>query len=145
LSLLPITTTGGQHGIGANAEATKAGSPIVACAKSMPEGVLVSSEIVTYEVDGKTVAQFEIDPIDGFQPAGIGTVAGRVREASAPAIEAARELLAEARRLTPDAVQVKFGVKVTGTSSWLVARTSLEGNFEVTLSWGPGVTPPPGR
>lgn len=101
----------------------------------------MSSEIVTYEVDGKTVVQFEIDPVDGFHPAGIDTVAGRVREASAPAIEAARELLEQARRLAPDAVQVKFGVKVTGTANWLVARSSMEGNFEVTLSWQPGATP----
>lgn len=102
----------------------------------------MSSEIVSYQVDDETVAQFEIEPVDGFQPAGTGSVAGRVRDAAAPAIEAAREILTQARRLTPDAVQVKFGVKVTGTTSWLVARSSLEGNFEVTLSWAPGTRPP---
>lgn len=96
------------------------------------------SEIVSYEVEGDTVAQFEIAPVDGFQPAGLGTVAGRVRDAAAPAIEAAREILEQARLLAPDAVQVKFGVKVTGTTNWLVARSSAEGNFEVTLSWEPG-------
>lgn len=98
----------------------------------------MSSEIVSYEVDGKTVAQFEIDPPEGFQPAGAGLVAGRVREAAAPALEAARALLAQARELTPDAVEVKFGVKVTGTASWLVAKAATEGSFEVTLSWRPG-------
>lgn len=104
----------------------------------------MSSEIVTYEVDDKTVARFEIDPEDGFQPAGVGDVAGRVRTAAAPAIEAAREILAEARALAPDGVEVKFGVKVTGTANWLVARAATEGNFEVTLSWRPDTVPPSG-
>jgi hypothetical protein len=103
--------------------------------------VPVSSEIVTYEVDGTTIAQFEIDPVDGFQPAGVGDVAGRVATAAAPAIEAAREILAQARALAPDGVEVKFGVKVTGTANWLVARAATEGNFEVTLSWRPDTAP----
>lgn len=103
----------------------------------------VSPEIVKYAVDGTTVAQFEIDPGDGFVPAGAGDVVGKVREAAAPAIEAARVLLERARELSPDGVQVKFGVKVTGTATWLVARAATEGNFEVTLSWQPGAPTPP--
>lgn len=107
---------------------------------------LLSPEIVSYDVNGSTVAQFEIDPVEGFVPAGAGSVAGKVREAAGPAIEAARELLAQARELAPDGVQVKFGVKVTGTANWLVARAATEGNFEVTLTWSPmpGPVPAPG-
>jgi hypothetical protein len=107
---------------------------------------LVSPEIVTYDVDGSTVAQFEIDPVDGFVPAGAGGVLGKVRDAAAPAIQAARELLDQARELSPDGVQVKFGVKVTGTANWLVARAATEGNFEVTLTWNPtpGIVPAQG-
>jgi hypothetical protein len=97
----------------------------------------LSPEIVTYDVDGSTVAQFEIDPVDGFVPAGAGNVLGKVRDAAGPAIEAARELLEQARTLSPQGVQVKFGVKVTGTANWLVARAATEGNFEVTLTWQP--------
>lgn len=97
----------------------------------------MSPEIVKYHVNGSTVAQFEIDPVDGFVPAGAGEVLGQVRAAAAPAIAAARELLEQARELAPDGVQVKFGVKVTGTANWLVARAATEGNFEVTLTWQP--------
>jgi hypothetical protein len=97
----------------------------------------VSSEVVRYQVDSKTVALFEIEPVPGFQPAGAGDIAGRVREAAEPAIEAARALLEQVKDLAPDAVQVKFGVKVTGTANWLVAKAATEGNFEVTLSWQP--------
>jgi hypothetical protein len=98
----------------------------------------MSSEVVRYQVDEKTVALFEIEPLPGFQPAGVGDLAGWVREAAAPSIEAARELLAQVKDLAPDAVQVKFGVKVTGTANWVVAKAATEGNFEVTLSWQPG-------
>lgn len=97
-------------------------------------------EIVTYQLDDKTTALFEIDPVAGFQPAGIGDVAGRVKVAAGPAIEAARELLEQVRALTPDAVEVKFGIKVTGTTNWLIAKAATEGNFEVTLAWKPGLS-----
>ena len=98
----------------------------------------MSSEVVRYQVDDKTAALFEIEPLAGFQPAGVGDLAGWVREAAAPSIEAARELLEQAKDLAPDAVQVKFGIKVTGTANWVVARAATEGNFEITLSWQPG-------
>ena len=98
----------------------------------------MSSEVVRYQVDDKTAALFEIEPLAGFQPAGVGDLAGWVREAAAPSIEAARELLEQAKDLAPDAVQVKFGIKVTGTANWVVARAATEGNFEVTLTWQPG-------
>lgn len=99
----------------------------------------VSAELVSYELDDMTIALFEIEPVVGFQPAGVGDVAGRVRDAAGPAIEAAREMLEQAKRLAPDGVEVKFGVKVTGTATWLVAKAATEGNFEVTLSWRPGL------
>jgi hypothetical protein len=52
-----------------------------------------------------------------------------------PAIEAARVVLAKIKEVRPDEVQVKFGIKVSGTTSWLVAKAATEGNFEVTLTW----------
>jgi hypothetical protein len=99
------------------------------------------SEVVRYQVDSETVALFEIEPTPGFRPAAAGDLAGRVKDAAAPAIEAARELLEQVKDLAPDAVQVKFGVKVTGTANWLIAKAATEGNFEVTLAWQPGSPP----
>jgi hypothetical protein len=101
----------------------------------------VSSEVVSYQLDDKTTALFEIEAVAGFRPAGVGDIAGRVKEAAAPAIEAARELLEQVRDLAPDGVEVKFGIKVTGTTNWLIAKAATEGNFEVTLSWQPGTGP----
>lgn len=98
---------------------------------------MAQAKVVIYTVDNDTQVQFEIDPPPGFRPAGTGKVAGRVRDAVEPAVQAAREVLERTRDLAPDQVQVTFGVKVTGTASWLVARAAAEGNFQVTLSWSP--------
>ena len=95
-------------------------------------------QVVTYVVDDDQDVSIEIEPVEGFAPVGIDEVAGRVGQAVRPAISAARAVLEQAKMLAPDGVQVKFGVKVTGTTSWLVAKAATEGNFEVTLSWKPG-------
>ncbi len=44
-------------------------------------------------------------------------------------------LLEQVRAAQPDGVEVKFGVKVTGTATWLIAKAATEGNFEITLTW----------
>lgn len=54
-----------------------------------------------------------------------------------PAIEAAKAVLDKAKEARPDGIELKFGVKVSGTANWLVARAATEGNFEITLSWSP--------
>lgn len=93
------------------------------------------SQVVTYALDDDVVS-IEIAPIEGFVPVGAETVAGHVRRAVGPAVAAAREVLEQTRAMAPDTVQVKFGVKVTGTANWLVAKAATEGNFEITLTWG---------
>lgn len=95
----------------------------------------MSSQVVRYRVDADTVASFEIDAMPGFRPAGAGDVAGAIKDSIGPAVEAARVLLEQIKVIAPDGVEVKFGVKVTGTANWLVAKAATEGNFEVTLSW----------
>src|SRR5690349_12958043 len=94
------------------------------------------SQVVTYAVDEGETVSIEITPIEGFVPVGVETVAGHVRRAVEPAIAAARLVLDQTRAMAPDTVQVKFGVKVTGTTNWLVAKAATEGNFEITLTWG---------
>jgi Trypsin-co-occurring domain 1 len=96
------------------------------------------SEVVTYYVDESTTVQFEIEPPPGFQPAGPGEIVGKVRETLDPAVKAAQVVLERVREACPDEVQVKFGIKATGTMNWLVAKAATEGNFEVTLTWRSG-------
>jgi hypothetical protein len=97
----------------------------------------VAAQIVTYRVDESTTVQFEIEPTEGFLPAGAEDVLGRVREAVAPAVEAARAVLEKVKEAGPNQVELKFGVKVSGGANWLVAKAASEANFEVTLTWSP--------
>lgn len=91
--------------------------------------------VVSYTLDDGTAVRFEIEPSAGFRPAGPDEIAGRIREAVAPAVEGARAVLEQVKEAGPDQIEVKFGIKVSGTASWLVARASTEGNFEITLTW----------
>ena len=95
----------------------------------------MSSQVVTYRVDDATTVTLEVEPTDGFRPAGPGEVAGRIREAITPAVEAAKAVLEKVKETRPDEVEVRFGVKASGGASWLVAKAAGEGNFEVTLTW----------
>ena len=95
-------------------------------------------QVVTYRLDESTLVRFEVEPPEGFRPAGPDQIAGRVREAIGPAIETAKTVLDKVKEIAPDQVELKFGVKVSGGAQWLVAKAAAEGNFEITLSWHPG-------
>ncbi len=95
----------------------------------------VATTVVSYELDEDTTVRFEIEPSAEFRPASPDEIAGRVREAVAPAVEAARAVLDKVRATAPDEVKVKFGVKVSGTANWFVAKAATEGNFEIELTW----------
>jgi hypothetical protein len=95
----------------------------------------MSSQVVTYRVDEGAAVMLEIEPAEGFRPASPGEVLGRVREAIAPVVEAAKVVLEKVEEAGPDEVEVKFGLKASGQANWLVAKAASEGNFEVTLTW----------
>jgi hypothetical protein len=102
----------------------------------------VSAYIVTYDVDDSTKVKFEIEPGDGFRPAGPGQVLGRVQDAVGPAVEAAKAVLDKVKDARPDQVEVTFGVKVSGEATWFVAKSAAEANFEITLTWTRETTQP---
>lgn len=93
--------------------------------------------VVGYALDDETEVRFEIEPGDDFRPVGSNQIVGRIREAVAPAVEGARAVLDKVREAAPDEIEVKFGIKVSGTANWLVAKAATEGNFEITLTWTP--------
>lgn len=103
----------------------------------------MASSVVQYAVDDETVVRFEIEPTSGFRPAGAEEIVGRVREAVAPAVQAARAVLEQARQASPDELKLKFGIKVTGAANWLVAKAATEGNFEIEMIWKPAQSVPP--
>jgi hypothetical protein len=93
--------------------------------------------VVSYRLDEDTTVAFEIEPVAGFRPAGANEIAGRIREAVEPAVDAARAVLERVREASPDEVKLKFGIKVSGTANWFVAKAATEGNFEVEMTWRP--------
>jgi hypothetical protein len=97
----------------------------------------MSSQIVTYQLDESTLVRFEIEAPPGFRPASPDQIIGRVTVAVAPAVEAAKAVLDKVKEIRPDRVELKFGVKVSGSANWLVAKAASEGNFEITLIWTP--------
>jgi hypothetical protein len=99
---------------------------------------VVASQVVSYRVGDGIAVQLEIDPAQGFRPAGPGEVLGRIQEAITPAVEAAKAVLEKVKETRPDEIKVKFGVKASGEANWLVARAAGKGNFEVTLTWHRG-------
>ena len=98
---------------------------------------MVAGEVTQYSLDDGTLVAFEIDPPPGYRPAGASEVIGQVRAAVAPAVDAARVVIEQARAAAPDEVRVKFGIKVSGQANWWVAQAATEGNFEVTMTWKP--------
>lgn len=93
------------------------------------------SQVVTYLVDEDTTVKFEVEPIEGFLPAGPDEILGRVKEAVGPAVEAAKAVLYKVKEVRPNEIELKFGIKVSGGANWLVAKAAGEANFEITLTW----------
>jgi Trypsin-co-occurring domain 1 len=99
---------------------------------------LTTSNVVTYRTNSGKTVEIEIDPLEGFAVAGADQTPGRIRTAIEPALEAAETVLERVKSMAPGKIEVKFGVKVTGTANWLVAKAATEGNFEITLTWQGG-------
>ena len=102
----------------------------------------MASRVVKYQLDDSTTVGFEFEPEPGFHQAGAKEFVGQVRKAVEPAVEAAKAVLDKVKEIKPDGVEVKFGVKVTGEATWVVAKAATEGSFEITLTWE-GASPEP--
>ena len=97
----------------------------------------MATQVVTYQIDDSTKVRFEVEPVEGFRPAGAGQIAGRVRDAVAPAVDAAKAVLDKVKEVSPDEIEVRFGVKVSGGADWFVAKSAGEASFEIKLTWTP--------
>lgn len=98
----------------------------------------MSSQEFTYAVVYSTLVRFETEPTGDFHPASPDEVLGWVRDTVQPAVDAAKVVLEKVKETRPNEVELRFGIKVSGTANWLVAKAASEGNFEVTLRWTAG-------
>lgn len=94
------------------------------------------SELVRYTLDDGTEVAFEVDPSEGYVPAGVtDKIVGEIREAAKPAVAAARTVLELVADAKPDEAEVTFSVKVSGDMNWVVGKVASEGTFQVRLLW----------
>jgi hypothetical protein len=56
--------------------------------------------------------------------------------------DAARASLDVLMELSPDSVEVEFGIKLAGEVGAIIAKARREGRFRVKLSWSPEVSEP---
>jgi hypothetical protein len=96
------------------------------------------SRVAKYAVGEDIQVEFEIEPLDGYRPVSADKTLGQVHDALRPALAAARVVLEGVKSLEPDAVSVTFGIKVSGTANWVVAKAASEANFEIQLTWKQG-------
>jgi Trypsin-co-occurring domain 1 len=97
--------------------------------------------VVSYTWDDGAVVRFEVEPAEGFRPLGPNEIADKIREAVEPTVEGAQVVLERMKEAKPDEVELRFGIKVSGTASWLVAKAATGGQLRGGLDLGRG---PPG-
>ncbi|ANN18632.1 hypothetical protein SD37_25410 [Amycolatopsis orientalis] len=99
-------------------------------------------ELTRFPLEGGGSVVVEIDPLPGTARVSrrddlIEDAKGSFEAALANVRDAAASALATFRSMTkgPDEVEIKFGVKLTAQAGAVIAKTGLEGNFEVKLKW----------
>jgi hypothetical protein len=103
----------------------------------------MGSRLVAFPVGADQTLLVEVDdPNVGNQPISRG-VAERARNTFETAIAQIKPgveaLMAQLRDLSakPENISLEFGIKFTAGADALIAKTSVEGNVKVTLTWKP--------
>ncbi|MFC0602490.1 CU044_2847 family protein [Streptomyces palmae] len=68
-------------------------------------------------------------------PSGVAQAGRRLEEALAAVRPALRSVADSIRALAPDEYEVEFGMKLNAETGVVIAKTALEGHFNVTLRW----------
>ena len=90
------------------------------------------------------------EPQDALQPRDshgvkhvVDELDGTVEQALDQMVTPAAELMvSKLRQLSPDAIQVEFGIDLSGEAGVIIASSALAGHFKVCLSWGQDGMPP---
>ena len=108
------------------------------------------TEVLRYEVGSGTVLVEAADNSYGVDhPArneqGILDTGRRLEDALASVRPAARAALEAMAELTPEHIEIEFGVKLAGDAGALIARSSSDAHFVLRMSWAPAAAVPPGE
>jgi len=93
-------------------------------------------KLATYATPYGDEVRVEIQPTaDEFMPIRGDRSLGRLELLFAPVFQAVGTLIQDARRVDPDAINIRFGIKLTGGGTAVVAKNAGEGHFEINLTW----------
>jgi hypothetical protein len=97
------------------------------------------AELISYQLDSGVV-RVEVDDDEFARVSRAGTLdtttrvltsaLGQVRDAADVALRQFREMISK-----PDEVQIEFGVKLTAQAGAVIAKSGLEGQLKVKLTW----------
>lgn len=103
---------------------------------------MTNSELVRFPLADGGAILVEVDEIPGVSRAGrTGRVLQEARDTFEQAVagvrDAASSALAQFTSMTraPDEVELKFGLKLDAEVGAVIARTGVQGQFEVKLRW----------
>ena len=68
---------------------------------------------------------------------GVVQASRRLEDALTSVRDAARASLEVLRHLSPDEIEVEFGIKLAAEAGAFIAKTSGEGHFTVKMTWSP--------
>jgi hypothetical protein len=101
------------------------------------------AEIVRFELGGGSTVLVETEENTfGVERVSRGTdgvveAGRRLEDALVSVRDAAQASLNVLRRLSPDTIEVEFGIKLSGEVGAIISKASSEGHFRVKLSWSP--------
>lgn len=103
------------------------------------------TEVVRFELTQGSTVLVEVDDDNvGIERVsrgrdGVVEAGHRLTEALGSVRDAARESMKVLQTLSPDRIELEFGVKLAGEAGAIIAKTVAEGHFTVTLTWSPYV------
>ena len=99
------------------------------------------TELVRFELAGGGSVVAELDESRGVSRAArqgvLETAKNTLEGALSEVRDAAAAALAQFQEMArkPDEVEIKFGVKLDAQAGAIIARTGMQGHFEVTVKW----------
>lgn len=108
------------------------------------------TEVLRYEVGSGTVlVETANDSYGVDHPArneqGILDTGRRLEDALASVRPAARAALEAMAELTPEQIEIEFGVKLAGDAGAVIAKSSSDAHFVLRMSWSPAAGALPGE
>lgn len=99
------------------------------------------SEVLRFSLEDGSSCLFEVADDDvGVRRVSRGSdgvlqASRRLTDALSGVRQAAQESIEVLQRLSPETIEMEFGVKLAGEAGAVIAKTAAEGHFTVTLSW----------